>query len=334
MRLKGCFAAMGVAVEYGMKVATMTAEEALAFGSGQADHDIDMVRVVDPDPEDWPALEALGFVLKPQWVTWISRSEADESTFLLRLSSRERRMIRRARKAAEADRVDVRIQTSLAEDEVDDFLDLYRRQISTMRQGRDYASDERAEILDPMNGYLMVAGYVDDVLVGAAVCLLDARRDTLFIRFTAATPEARRRRLNRVLYLEAFQAARAKGISHVSLGSDPAMYGAMTEPGLFLFKAEHGFRPVPEQYVVDDDVTDEAILVLRMAGLADPSVIVAYDTSRGMPARGVTPMPVAEALNRQVPLRVITMVSAETSSAAAFHVDFATELLLTVGGQK
>lgn len=305
---------MNISDDHGIRTATLSVEEAL-HRSKDDRPDVDLLRVDDPAPEHWPALEDSGFILKPQWITWVARAEQDEDTYLERLSSRECKAIRKARRAAGADRVQIGVHEPPTEEAVDGFLRLYRRQIAAMRHGVDYAHAERDAFLDPANGYLVVTGHVGSDLVGAVVCRSDRAHDAMLVRFTATTPEARRRRLNRVLYLHAFSIARTKQLSFISLGSDPALYGALTEPGLHSFKAGLGFSPVPEHHIAEDDDKDEAILILRASALTDPALIVAYDMTRDRPTSAPPRRAIAAALDDPVPLRLVVVTAAGKDDA-------------------
>ncbi|UWE10247.1 GNAT family N-acetyltransferase [Actinacidiphila bryophytorum] len=305
---------MNISDDHGIRIATLSVEEALRQSEDDRP-DVDLLRVDDPAPEHWPALEDAGFILKPQWITWVARAEQDEDTYVERLSGRERKAIRKARRATEADRVQIGVHEPPTEEAVDGFLHLYRRQIAAMRHGVDYARAERDAFLDPANGYVVVTGHVDGDLVGAVVCRADRADDAMLVRFTATTPEARRRRLNRVLYLRAFSIARTKQLSFISLGSDPALYGALTEPGLHSFKTGMGFSPVPEHHIAEDDDKDEAILILRASALTDPALIVAYDTTRDRPTSAPPRRAIAAALDDPVPLRLVVVTAAGEDDA-------------------
>lgn len=103
---------------------------------------------------------------------------------------------------------------------------------------------------------------------GASYARRHRTRKCWSLRFSAVEPRWRAASLARVLYLAAFRTARELGCPLVTLGNDPNLYGHVAKPGLMLFKARLGFRPVPAGTVVPTmagDVADRIVLLKERA---------------------------------------------------------------------
>ncbi|SDC22650.1 GNAT family N-acetyltransferase [Actinokineospora iranica] len=239
----------------------------------------DLVRVVDPAPESWPALLRAGFVVKPAWITWLAPVGESEAAFLDRLSVNERRNVRLGLRFV-ADRcIELRTAAPLDAESFDAFLGLYDRQIAAMAHGVPFARRQRADLLARGEDYVLVQAFDGNVLIGCCVCWKRPDVATLQIRFVTTAPDGRQNRVVRAMYLRVFQIARDLGYRDVSLGTDPALYGHIAKPGLFGFKSRLGFSPVPARMFASDDDPDEAVRVLRLGTLTDPSLVVSYHLS-------------------------------------------------------
>ncbi|MFD8393969.1 hypothetical protein ACFV2N_33375 [Streptomyces sp. NPDC059680] len=138
---------MVVETAYGLTTALLTVDEALHSDWVPWRDKLDVVRVVDPDPRCRPQLRRAGFVIHPSWVTWIASAGASEEVFLDRLSGKERRSIRAGMRFVAEQGIRWKTVVPLDADTYDRFLELYERQISTMRHGVPFARYDRDDIL-------------------------------------------------------------------------------------------------------------------------------------------------------------------------------------------
>jgi hypothetical protein len=193
-----------------------------------------------------------------------------------RLSRNERRNVDRAIRFVRAQGIELRVVEPLDARAFDAFLDLYEPQVGAMRHGVPFARSQRTDILDRAAEYFAVQAWVGDELMGSCVCLDRADASTTQIRFTTTTPDGRRNRVVRAMYMIVFQVARERCRDLVSLGTDPSLYGHIAKPGLFRFKSRLGFTPVPARIFGSDDDPDEAARVLRLDALTEPSLQLSY----------------------------------------------------------
>ncbi|MFF2374988.1 GNAT family N-acetyltransferase [Streptomyces xiamenensis] len=270
---------MEIKDDNGITVGFLTLDEAL---TGQwpavAPHvrtlrDVDVLRVIEPPLGAWPALRAAGFVPKPTKISWIAPNGADDGEFLSVLSQNERRIIRRAQRAAGEAGIRVTVQDPVTPDSLEAFLAIYRTQVSGMRHGVLYADGRSAEILS--EPYFAVWAHVGSQLVGG--CLVVAASGARFtkMRFSAVAERFRGTSLSRTLYMEVVRASRERGFTTTSLGTEPNLYGHVAKVGLFRFKRRMGFEPHPSQDVGNAGGI-EADHLLRLESLDSPSMILGY----------------------------------------------------------
>jgi GNAT superfamily N-acetyltransferase len=268
---------MDVEAAYGLKTGVVDANEALHVDWASRCDGLDLMRIVDPEPSRWPALELAGFGVHPAWVTWVAPVGASEDAFLARLSRKERWAVRAGLRFVTDHGLRMCVAAPLVADGFDRFLELYDRQIAGMRHGVPFARLERDEILDDGADYFAVLAYDEDTLIGGCICRKREDISTAVIRFATTVPESRRQQVVRAMYMRVFATARELGFRQVSLGSDPALYGHMAKPGLFSFKSRLGFTPVPSRLFGSIDEPDEATMVLRLDALTEPSLLLCYE---------------------------------------------------------
>lgn len=261
----------------GLRVAHVTADQAMGTDWAARAPDADLVRVPDPQPADWPALRKAGFAVKPNWVTWGAPLRADETEFVARLSANERRDIRYGHRFVAEHDVSFVVDTPLRPKLLEDFLAVYEQQIQGMRHGVPYARQRQDQILAQRESFFAVYAYQQDTLIGGCLCLMQPQTSVVRLGFSAARPTARQGMLVRALYMAVFAQARAMSYRWMSLGTDPSLYGHLAKPGLFTFKSRLGFVPVPLQAIdPDDDGADEADRILRLSALTDPALVLHY----------------------------------------------------------
>lgn len=266
---------------FGLQIAVMDADQALAGGWRFVGDDVDLVRVREPADDDRLALAAAGFVVKPSWLTWMAPTLGSEAEFVGRLPGDVRRTITKARRVIVEHGIRLGEPGPLDEAVLDEFLELYRRQVGDMRHGVPFAVREWDALLAAADDHLLVRAHAGATLVGGCLCRVRAERSTLQVRYSATDAKARRLGLARLLYLRAFDAARALGIDRLVLGNDPSLFGHIVKPGLFRFKVRLGFSAVPSQAFIAEGSTDEADLVLRLTSLTDPTLVLGYPTVPG-----------------------------------------------------
>lgn len=286
---------MRVDVQGTVTIAHVGLEEALERNWHDPACDVDIVRVRLTDLDRRPALEAAGFLVKPAWVNWLAPLTDSAAAFRQRLSVSERKSHRNAARAAVTSGITVGVLDQVGEEDLRAFLELYERQISAMPHGVNYARRQERLLLRDLPSLLGVFAHADGVLVGGCLCSLRPDQSLVHVRFSAAADSARHGMLSRLMYTAAFDAARERGYTWASLGSDPSLLGHTAQPGLFGFKARFSFTPIPMQTMQPKAAADEAELVVRMRALAQPSLSIAYHEDR--------PVPAFEGLPASLPLR-------------------------------
>lgn len=210
---------------------------------------------------------------------WRAEVLESEEKHLSRLSGKDRYDIRAAgRKSREAG---LRIVTeSLSPKLLDEFLELYAKQISAMRNGWPVAVEQRERIEAERDTFFAVCARDADTLVGACLCQDLPLRDEVRARFSAVTPDQRSSSLTRVLYWEVIQEGRRHGRPWVTLGRDINLYGHVGTPGLFSFKSRLGFTVVPAHIVEPGSGSHQADRVTGFHELADPALLLSYAPQR------------------------------------------------------
>jgi hypothetical protein len=260
---------------HGAVVALADSDEALSADLTALAQDADAVRVERPPQGHWDALRARGFVLKPQYISWLARLADSEAEYLAAMPKRERQSLRVAVRQATEARLALSVR-ELDEPILGEFLGLYAPAISAMPHGVLIAVEERAEIWAQRHAYLAVCAHLGRRLVGCSLVRREPERNTARLRFSAVAAEFRDTSLARVLYLNAANAAREAGLSCFGLGKDRNLYGHIAQPGLIAFKVALGQSPHPSHLLDPTVGHDQADLVLRLGVLADPSMMLGY----------------------------------------------------------
>lgn len=266
---------MEVTEYHGVPMLLVTPEEAVAGDWRAVADQAEVVRVERAPLELWPELRRSGFVVKPQFLSWIADVRASEEEYLTGLPKRERQKIRGGRRHLAADGVAVET-CPLDERLYDEFLLLYEDQIASMRHGVAVARDERDDVVAAAGTYSAIVARRGPEFVGCCIAQRDEGRDTLRVRFSAVAAGYRQDNLARVLYMQAAELARSLGHRWFSLGKDRNLYGHLAQPGLFRFKAHLGLVPRPSHLVDPAIGYDQADLVLRLGELSDPVLALGY----------------------------------------------------------
>ncbi|MEU6275768.1 hypothetical protein ABZ871_25645 [Streptomyces populi] len=248
-----------------------------------SDTPIDIVRLTDSENLDEATLSALGFVARPKWLNWCAPVATSQHVFEAALSGTERRNIRLGRRTVRDEGMRIHIQKGLTGQLVDEFLIVYDRQIAGMQRGKNFARRWRDRLLAAADEHIGVCVYQGSTMIVGSLWWARPEPSVLQMRFSAAAPDARTGRVMRAAYTEAFQYARDQGLSHVSLGNDPSLFGHVVQPGLFNFKTRFGFAPVPSQ-ILDPSLAGEfADRILSLDALSDPALVITWGRHRETP---------------------------------------------------
>ncbi|MFJ4823662.1 GNAT family N-acetyltransferase [Streptomyces bacillaris] len=313
---------MDIVDRYGLTVAELTIEEALASGGPWRGPDVDLLRVSDPHPRDQARLTAAGFIVKPSWVNWVAPLRDSEADFLGALSANERRKVRRGLELAASAGLRVEVRPELEEGPLEEFLSVYEEQVAGMRNGVNLARGEQRSLLDRPGSHIGVFVYEGSRMVGGCVCRVRAEDSLLQLRYVATADIDQRGSLTRALYMAAFQAGRDLGCTRMSLGNDTSLYGHVTSPGLYEFKKRLGFTPRPSETVDPGLGGDEADRFVSLRALTDPSLLLAYDAGSGT-LDGVRE-------NRPQGLRLHILASGDDVDLAPYQADFLSGVEVTV----
>ncbi|AZM56971.1 GNAT family N-acetyltransferase [Streptomyces sp. WAC 01529] len=307
---------MDVVDRYGLTVAELTTEEALDVTGPWRGPAVDLLRVVDPHPDDRTALTAAGFAVKPSWVNWVAPLRDSEAAFLGALGANERRKVRRGLDLAASSGLSVRVRPELEEGPLEEFLGVYEAQVAGMRNGLNLARAEQRTLLERSGSHIGVYAYEGGRMVGGCICWVRAEDSLLQLRYVATAAVDQRGALTRAVYMAAFQAGRELGCARMSLGNDTSLYGHVTSPGLYGFKKRLGFTPLPSGTVDPGAGGDEADRFVSLRALTDPSLLLAHDTGSGTDdSRG---------------LRLHVLASRDDVDVAPYRADFLSGVTVTV----
>lgn len=271
---------MRIVDEYGLDIACLTLDEALSERQEWSGLDVDLFRVEDPRPADQARLAAAGFAIRPAFVSWLAPLRDSEPAFLAGLRRSARRNLVQARRVATDLGTRVVVEHPLTEPGLEGFLDLYEKRVAQMRNGVNLARGEQQSMLAQRDSYagLFLRG-PDGTLLGGCLCWARPDRSLFQLRYAATAAADARGALTRALYLDAFQLGRDLGLRRMSLGSDTSLYGYVVQPGLYEFKKQLGFTPVPAQTIDADLGTDTADRFHSLRALTDPALLLTYDST-------------------------------------------------------
>ncbi|MFE2140777.1 GNAT family N-acetyltransferase [Streptomyces sp. NPDC059456] len=261
---------------HGLTVALADVREALDTDWETHRGHVEIVRVIDPPESSRRALAQAGFFIKPSWLTWVADACDSEARFLAGLRRKERQNVNTARRRMAEAGVVIDV-VPLDAPLLDAFLDLYRRQVATMRNAFPVAVQQREQLLSRAAEFFVVRAVDGDTVVGACISQCLPEVGLVRLRFSAVDEPGRDRSLSRVMYVRALSEARTRGLRQVSLGNDPNLYGHIVETGLFDFKSRLGFTAVPSQGVAPFAGNDTAELILDRSALSYPSLFLSYE---------------------------------------------------------
>ncbi|MEW2067526.1 GNAT family N-acetyltransferase [Streptomyces sp. NPDC007346] len=273
----------------GLPVALVDVDQALSGRWRDYERQVDVVRVQDPPYETWTRLREAGFHPKPQVIMWQAEVLDFEDAYLATLSGKDRYDIRSAFRRASGAGLLIRTEP-LTPELLDEFIELYERQIAGMRHGWPVAVHQRAGMLDRADAYCAITVRSGTALVGACLNEDLADREEMRARFSAVTPGQRTDSLSRVLYWETMRQARLRGRRWTTLGRDVNLYGHLGNAGLFSFKSRLGFTAVPGQSVEPGSGSHQADRVVGFAALSDPALLLSYGEAAGEAAAVSAPL--------------------------------------------
>ncbi|MFJ9455874.1 hypothetical protein ACIRST_12415 [Kitasatospora sp. NPDC101447] len=264
-------------------VASVDLEEAEERAWERAGAAVDVVRLLDSEGVPDGVIARLGFIARPRWLNWCAPVLGSEEEFADGLSGTERRNIRLGRRFVQEYGLRLGVRPGLTADYMDDFLAVYDQQIADMPRGKNFARRHRDRLLAAADEHVNVSLWEGTTLLAGSIWWKRPGLSVLQMRFSAASPGARSGRALRALYAEAMAYARGQGLTYVSLGNDPALFGHVVQPGLFTFKSRMGFTPVPSELLDPSLAGEFADRILTLRSLPDPSLLVTWGGHRGHP---------------------------------------------------
>ncbi|MCX2181309.1 GNAT family N-acetyltransferase [Streptomyces sp. SKN60] len=273
----------------GLPMALVDVDQALSGDWREYEGKVDLIRVQDPPVESWTRLREAGFLPKPQVVAWRAEVLDSEERYLGTLPRKDRYDIRTAyRRAGEGG---LRVGTEpLTAGLLDEFLELYERQVAAMRHGWAVAVEQRRNILAEAGSYCAVTVRSQGTLVAGCLNQDVPAKDEIRARFSAVSSDHRHDSLARLLYWEMLREARGRKRRWASLGRDINLYGHVVKPGLFSFKSRLGFAAVPGQLLEPGSGSHQADRVVRFKELTDPTLLLSYAPVAGEAAALAAPL--------------------------------------------
>lgn len=245
---------------------------------------VEVVIIENPTQQDRTALKDRACVFYgPTFVDWIKPALFYPEEIALRedLSPAEikKRTADFARKLKKTERF-VLDTDPLEEQGLKEWLEIFRTHV----MGKAYAVETTDETLIPSlksKNQLKYwrAIYVRDPdskhMVGGMLLEISPERRLLTIRRAAFDTSERLRKtpISIRAYHEATALAKKEGLSLISYGADPALFGELAGLGLQQFKSRLGFKPIPSTLIQKDRL----LILLSPAAFPQGFVVFAYD---------------------------------------------------------
>lgn len=132
---------------------------------------------------------------------WKERYKSEEA-YLSGLRRKERQSVQAARRHLDEAGLTVDV-VPVTGPFLDEFLDLYKRQLTRLRHALPVALQQRDQLLAPAANLFAVRVRDGDALTGACLSQDQPEADLVRLRFSAVNERARAQSLARVLYMEA-----------------------------------------------------------------------------------------------------------------------------------
>ena len=227
-----------------------------------------VLRVGWPAP-DYEQLRGAGFIIRPDWIIFVRDVPAGVDSLLAAQGRSFRNRTRQALRALGD--LQMTVHDPVRPEPYDEWLELYSKHMAALRNGQEYATMLRDEVLRPGSQHLLVTWRDDH---GTLVCGMVGRRDdeysVLHVRFYAVRSPAPASRLSRGMYAHFAGLCPEFGLRTLSMGIDLNFYGAAINPGLCLYKLHMGAVPVPASVLGDADAGLVADKMLTLRGLVQP----------------------------------------------------------------
>ena len=172
---------------------------------------VDVIRVKDPPPADWPRLTDQGFLPRPEWVTRVAPPALDEDGFLARVLKKQRYHARAALRKLADQGARTELVQSIDPTRPDEFLRLYERQVEQMRNGLPMARLQRDDLLGAAEHYFLIHVYDALGALIAGLCYESRTADTVRLPFLAIEPRLRATGLGQALAVRAAVIAGTRG---------------------------------------------------------------------------------------------------------------------------
>lgn len=267
---------MKIIDENGLRVALVSAQEA---SSGTIPEAIDIVRLANWQSIEPSDLKDMGFIVKPDWITWLSPMPASREAFLQSLARKSRHNVVKALRDMEG-ALEVDVIYGPKSHDIFDFEKLYTQALQKMENPVDALKNNRDKIIASPENYFMVKASLGEQIHGACLLHWCPNNETVRLRYAAVSAEWRNKSLSRALYEKAMEVGRRLGARWMTLGNDPNLYGHIVQFGLLRFKSSLGFAPVPAYDFYNDWAACIAERYLRLQNTSDPAGVIEYVDGR------------------------------------------------------
>ncbi|MFG3510611.1 GNAT family N-acetyltransferase [Streptomyces sp. NPDC047821] len=265
---------MELTTHHDLRIAVLDTSDVASGGALEHTGDADLLRVVDPTPEQYAELIPHGFLFKPQWLFWTRPVYSTLDAYLDTLRPRMRKSTRHAIRQTESGH---RLEVEEAVDpaRLDTWFALYERHIASLPRGTLYAAEDLEWFRTHPDQVVGIYLYSGDRMVAGLLCMKVPRHRMLRMTYYACDPDHPDQGTTRYMYVQAGVVAAELGHEVLSAGADPNFYGHDIATGLYLLKRRLGFRADPLwRYEADDPPVLEKVLSLDRC--EDPSFCVAY----------------------------------------------------------
>lgn len=265
---------MELTTHHDLRIAVLDAADVASGAALRHPGDADLLRIIDPTPEQYTELTPHGFLFKPQWLLWTRPVYPTLDAYLDTLQPRKRKSTRRAIHRVESGHR-VEVEEAIDSARLDTWFTLYERHIASLPRGTLYASEDMEWFRTHPERVVGVYLYSGERMVAGLLCIKVPRHNMLRITYYARDLDHPDHGTTPFMYARVGVVAAELGYEVLSAGADPNFYGHDVATGLYLFKRRLGFRADPLwRYETDAPPVLEKVLSLDRC--EDPSFCVGY----------------------------------------------------------